>query len=266
MLEIFQYSFMVRAFIAGVIISITAPLIGTFLVAKRYALFADTLAHVSLAGVAIGLLIGIHPVIAALFTAVIAAVSMEYLRKNNNLSAETTLAMFLSGGLAVAIVIIGVSRGFNVDIFSYLFGSITTVSGTDLWIIATLGILVSAIVYFLYKELLYLVFHEEMATVSGVPAQKLNFTLIVLTAITVVASIRIVGALLIGALMVIPVVTATQLARSFKHVLLFSIGISLAVVILGLFLAYYYNLPAGGAIVLLSLIFFGVAAFFSKRK
>jgi zinc transport system permease protein len=142
MLEIFQYNFMIRAFMAGGMIGVIAPVIGTFLVAKRYSLMADTLAHVSLAGVALGLLLGIYPVYSAIVVAVITAVIIEKLRTERGISGEAALAMFLSGGLAVAIVLIGLGNGFSVDLFSYLFGSITTVQKSDLWVIGSLGILV----------------------------------------------------------------------------------------------------------------------------
>ncbi len=265
MLEIFQYSFMIRAFIAGGIIAIIAPLIGTFLVAKRYSLMADSLAHVSLAGVAIGLLLGIYPVITAIIVAVITAIVIEILRTKKGISGEIALAMFLSGGLSIAIVLIGLGKGFSVDLFSYLFGSITTVQTTDLWVIGGIGIIVLATIVLLYKELLYIAFDEDAARVSGIPAEKLNIILMILTAVTVSLSMRIVGTLLIGALMVVPVVTAMQLKRSFRDTILAAILFSFLSVIVGLFLSYYLGLAAGGIIVVVALILFGVVILL-KRK
>ncbi len=263
MFELFHYGFIVRAFIAGIIVAITAPLIGTFLVAKRHAMFADTLAHVSLAGITLGIVIGVNPVLTALLVAVVSALLIEELRRKN-LSGETALSLFLSGGLALAVVLIGFKRGFNVDIFSYLFGSIATVSESDLFIIGILGIVTVLTVKMLYKELLYTVFNEEMARVSGMSTHMLNFVLTTLTAVVVVASIRIVGVLLIGALMVIPVVTASLISKSFKQTLLLSVVLSLCVVITGLFASYYFNVPAGGSIVLLALGVFGLVSINKK--
>jgi zinc transport system permease protein len=226
---------------------------------------ADSLAHISLAGVALGLLFGVYPVYTAILAAVVTAIIIERLRTERGVSGEVALAMFLSGGLAIAIVLIGLAKGFNVDLFSYLFGSITTVRAVDLWIISSLGIITLITIYFFYQELLYVSFDEEAAQVSGIPTKLTNLILVILTAITVSLSMRIVGTLLIGALMVIPVVAAMQIARSFKQILFFAIMFSLFATITGLTLSYYLNLAAGGTIVVLSLIVFGVISIFHKR-
>jgi zinc transport system permease protein len=265
MLAIFQYDFMLRAFAAGTIIGIIAPLIGSFLVARRYSLIADSLSHVALAGVAIGLLTGIYPIYSAIAVAVIVALLIEHLRSSKQISGEMALAIFLSGGLAIAITLISLGTGFNVDLFSYLFGSITTVTTTDIWTISILGLATLLIIILLYKELFFISFDEESARVSGLPTKTINNILIILAAITVGLAMRIVGILLIGALMVIPVVTAIQIARSFKQSLVLASILGLLSVILGLFAAYYLNLPAGGAIVILALIFLLLAIMVRKR-
>lgn len=253
MLEIFHYSFMVRAFIAGGVIGVIAPLIGVFLVAKRYSLMADSLAHVSLAGVALGILLGIYPVYTAIAVAVISSLIIEKLRSQRHVSGELALAMFLSAGLAVAIVLISLGHGFNIDLLAYLFGSITTVTTQDIFVISILGPSILILISLFYRQFVYLSFDEEAALVSGVRTQFLNMLLIILTAITVSVAMRIVGVLLIGALMVIPVVTATQLRRSFGQTILLAILFSLISVAVGLFGSFYLNLPAGGAIVVTSL-------------
>lgn len=266
MLEIFQYSFMLRAFAAGIIIGSVAPLIGTFLVARRYALIADSLSHVSLAGVALGLLTGIYPLYTALVVVIGVALVIEWLRTSRTVSGDTALAIFLSGGLAVAITLIGLAHGFSVDLFSYLFGSITTVRSIDVWTIGLLGIAVVTIILLLYKELFYISLDEEVAAVSGIPTKRLNTILIILTAVTVSLAMRVVGILLVGALMVIPVVTALQLARSFKQSMIFSSLLGLLAVIVGLFMAYYLDIPAGGAIVLFSLLTLALALIVAKVR
>jgi zinc transport system permease protein len=264
--EIFHYSFMVRAFLAGGCIGVIAPVIGTFLVAKRYSLMADSLAHVSLAGVALGLLLGLSPMITAILTAVLAAILVEYLRVRRGVSGEVALALLLSGGLALAIVLIGLGKGFSVDLFSYLFGSITTVQTSDLWTIGILSGVVLTVIFSLYKEFVYISFDEEAAKVSGVPTRALNMILIVLTALTVSISMRVVGVLLIGALMVIPVVTAMQLRQSFLKTIFASVLLSIVAVVGGLFFSYYLNLASGGAIVVFTLILFGFVTATSKIK
>lgn len=265
MLDIFHYSFMIRALEAGIAIGIIAPLIGMFLVVRRYSLLADTLAHTSLAGVAIGLLFRINPVISAIVLSVIASLGIEQLRASRRVFSESVLALFLSGSLAVAVVILSLAKGFNAGLFGYLFGSISTVSQTDVWVIVALGILVFLNVVLLYKELFFISFDEELAQASGLPVRRLNFAIVLLAAVTVALSIRIVGVLLIGALMVIPVISAIQYGRGFRATLILSVVFSLLSVLVGLFTSYYFNLASGGAIVLVALIIFLLSLAVSKK-
>lgn len=258
MFDLFQYGFIIRGIEAGVIIALTAPLIGIFLVLKRYSLIADTLAHVSLAGVAIGLLIHINPIITAIITSLLSSLMIEKLRLTRKVYGESALAIFLSASLALAIVLISASHSFNVDLFSYLFGSITTVRQEDVIMILILGIIVAVAVMIFYKELTFITFDEEAARVSGIPARAINNILIILSALTVVLAIPIIGVLLISALVVIPVVAALQLGKSFKQTILYAESISLLSVIAGIFISFYLNLSTGGVIVLLTLAFFAV--------
>ena len=264
-LDLFQYSFIIRGFEAGIIIALIAPLIGIFLVLRRYSLIADTLSHVSLAGVAIGLLLKINPLITAIAAAVLSSIAIERLRISKRIYGESALAIFLSGSLALAIVLISLAKGFNVDLFNYLFGSISTVKQTDVYIIGTLGLFVAAAIVMFYKELVYITFDEEAAQVSGIPTRFINILLIILAAFTVSLAIPIVGVLLIAALIVIPVVTALQLNKSFKQTIVIAEAISLFSVISGIITSFYLNLSSGGTIVLISLIIFAFV-FFLKRK
>lgn len=256
MLAIFQYDFMIRAFIVGLIVGVIAPIIGLFLIVRRYSLFADTLSHVSLLGVAIGLLINTQPVFTAVVVAVLGAIGIERLEERTKIYGESILALFLSGSLALATVLISLSGGFNVNLLNFLFGSITTVQTTDLYFISTLGAVVLVTVYLLYKELFYISFDEEAAKVSGLPVRVLSLILIILAAITVALSIRIVGVLLIGALMVIPGITAMQFKQSFRVTMFYAIALSVLSVILGLFLSFYVGLASGGSIVVVAMTFF----------
>ena len=185
MFSIFQYDFIVRAFTAGVITAVIAPAIGMFLVVRRYSLMADTLAHVSLVGVAVGLLTNVSPVVGSLIVAVVASVAIESLRESKKIFGESILALFLSGGLAVAVVIISLGHGFSVNLMSYLFGSITTVTASDIRIIAVSGVLIMAVLTVFYKELFCVAFNEELAAASGMNVRALNIALIVLAAVTV---------------------------------------------------------------------------------
>lgn len=253
MFEIFQYDFMIRAFIAGVVIALIAPLIGNFLVARRYSLLADTLAHVSLVGVAIGVLTHNEPVFVSLICTIIAALLIERLRMARQISGESVLALFLSGSLALASVLLALSKGSSTSLFSYLFGSIATVTQTDVMLILGVGSAVVVTIGLLYKEFFFVALNEELAQASGVRVKVMNMLMILLAAATVALSMRIVGALLIGALMVIPVVAATQLRRGFAFTICCSMVFSLIAMLSGLTISYYADLPSGGTIILVSL-------------
>lgn len=263
--DIFQYGFIIRGLEAGIIVAVIAPLIGIFLVLRRYSLIADTLAHVSLAGIAIGLLLGINPVLTALGTAVIASLGIEWLRVSKRVYGESALALFLSGSLALAVVILSLAHGFNANLFNYLFGSIVTVTTNDVYIILILAVLIILVLGAFYKPLVYVTFDEEAAMVSGVPTRLVNTILIVLAALTVALAIPIVGVLLIAALIVIPVVTALQLKKSFIRTIIYAEAVSLFSVVSGIFASFYFNLSTGGTIVLIMLAIF-TSAFIIKKN
>lgn len=256
MLEIFQSSFVIRGFETGILIALVAPLVGIFLVLRRYSLIADTLSHVSLAGIALGLILKINPLITALIASTIGSLTIERLRISKRIQGEMALALFLSGGLALAVVLISLAHGFNVDLFGYLFGSILTVKKTEVLFIAILSILIITLLLFFYKELFYISFDEEAALVSGIPTRFINTLFILITAAAVTVSIPTVGILLISALIVIPVVTALQLHTSFKKTIIYAEIISVGSVISGLFTSYYLGLAPGGTIVLVMLVIF----------
>lgn len=264
MLNLFEFGFMIRALEIGILIGAIAPLIGIFLVLRRYSLIADTLSHVSLAGVAIGLLTGINPLLTAIGAAVLSSVAIERLRLSKRVYAESGLSIFLSGSLALAIVLISLAHGFSVNLFNYLFGSIITVKQSDVYIILGVGLFVFLTIIAFYKELIYITFDEEAAKVGGIPTRFINILLIILAALTVALSIPIIGILLISALIVIPVVTALQLKKSFLHTIFYAEIISLFSVITGIISSFYLNLPAGGAIVLIALIIFILSLFYKK--
>lgn len=264
MLDIFQYNFIIRGLEAGLIIAIIAPFIGIFLVLRRYSLIADTLSHISLAGIAMGLLLKINPIFTAIGSSVISSIIIERLRLSKKVYGESALAIFLSGSLALAVVLISMVHGFNVDLFSYLFGSIVTVKQSDVLTIGILGALVLILLFAFYKELVFITFDEEAAKVNGIPTRKINILLITLTAMTISLAIPIVGILLISALIVVPVVTALQFKKSFRETIIIAECISIFSVIAGIIASFYLNLSTGGTIVLITIAFFIVASLFRK--
>ncbi len=253
MLQILQYGFMQRAIVAGVVVGIIAPLIGLFLVTRRYSLIADTLSHLALAGVAAGVLLGIPPLFAALSVTLLGTAGLEGLRRKAAGGGESFLALFLYGGLAAAAILMGLNRGRGLSVQSLLFGSITTVTPGDLLTIVILGILVILAVALTFRRLFHLSLDSELAEASGIRTGLLSSLLLTLTAFTVGLSIQVVGVLLIGALLVIPVLSALQLAQSFRQAAFLAVLCSLLSVLTGLCISVWLDLPSGGSIVLAAL-------------
>jgi zinc transport system permease protein len=251
--EIFQYGFMIRAFIAGGLVGLICPLLGTFLVLRRLSLIAETLAHVSLAGVAIGLLLNGYPLVFAVAVSATAAVVIERLRTSNRLDGDSALALVLYTALAITVVLISLGDGFSVYLFGYLFGAVITVTEADLWAMGALGATVLLTGWLLYPELVLSTFDPDLARVGGVRTGLVNIVLAVLTGVTVTLSMRVVGALLVGALIVFPVLASLQIARGFRTTLLASGALGLVSVFTGLTISYYWDIAAGGAIVLTAL-------------
>lgn len=253
MLEILQYEFMRRALLAGLLLAIIIPLVGTVVVFKRLSMIGDALSHTSLAGVAAGLLLGINPVVGAIAVSIIAALSIEVIRKKLPRYSELSIAIVTSAGIGLAGVLSGfVSNSANFN--SFLFGSIVAISDFE----QLLVIIVSAVVMIgfllLYKELFYIALDEASARLAGVPVKLVNFIFTLLTAITVSVAARTVGALVVSSLMVVPTACAMQLARSYRQTISISVLFAVGFTISGLFLSYYADLRPGGTIVLIGVI------------
>lgn len=256
MIEMLSFPFMQRAFAAGLIIAVLAAVSGSFIVLRRYSLLSETLAHVSLVGVSIGLLVGSNPLWMAIVASLVASWMIEYLRSVHHLYSDSILAIFLSGSLALAIIIVSLAGSFNASLFSYLFGSILSVTNEDLAIMAITGTVGMALLLLFFKELYFIAFDEEVARASGIRVALLNFMLVSIIAVIIALSIRVVGTLLIGALMVIPPVAAIRFGLGFFKTMLLSIAIALVSVIIGLSASFFFSLPSGAAIVLCLLLFF----------
>ena len=256
----FDRSYMQLALVAGLVVGLCAPLIGTFLVQKRLSLLGDGIGHVAFAGVAAGLLVGVWPVWTALAAAVGGAVGIEWLRTRGRASGDLALALFFYSGIAGGIVVSGLAGSLNAGILSYLFGSILTVSPGDAWTVVALGVAIVLVVARTWRALFSIVLDEEAARVAGLPVDRLNLLLSALAAITVVAGMRVVGILLVAALMVLPVGAAQRLATSFRATLLVASGLGAGAAVLGLAAARVWGLAPGGTIVLVSAGLFVVAS------
>jgi zinc transport system permease protein len=267
-MEIFEHAFMRLAFLGGTLIAILAPVIGVFLVLRRYSLIGDGLGHIAFSGIAIGLVSKLEPFWVSLGTAVLAALGIERLRASGRLSGDTAIAIFLSTGLALGLVLAKIAKHSTNKLWGYLFGSIITISWADVWITSLIALIVLSTVFALRRQFFYITFDEETARASGLKVSWLNSLFVVLAALTIVAAIPIVGLLLISALIVIPVAASLQIARNFRQTLFFSIICSLISVYGGLFAAYYIDIPPGPTIVLTAVSLFaltGIAGYLQRR-
>jgi zinc transport system permease protein len=255
-----ESEFMRLALGAGAVVGLLAPAVGFFLVQRGQSLVGDGIGHVAFAGVAAGILLDVSPILAALVAAVLGGVAIEVLRARGGAAGDQALALVFYTGIAAGVVLVSSAGALNVDLFQYLFGSILTVTSGDLVVIATLGAVGLATIGLLYRSLAAVVIDEEGARVAGVPIEALNITVATLAAVTVALSMRVVGILLVAALMVLPVSAASRVAWSMRSTLLLAMAIGLGSALVGLTVSYYADLPPGGTIVLVAAATFGMAA------
>ncbi len=260
-MDILHYGFMQRALIASILIGLSAPSVGVYLVQRRLSLIGDGLGHVALAGVAVGVLTSTSPVWTALVAAVAGAVAIELIRAKGRTSGDVALAVLFYGGIAGGVVLISQAPGGTPsNLNAYLFGAITTTSQTDLVVFAVLSAVVLLVTHGLGRYLFAVSNDEEYATASGLPVLSLNLLLAVMTAVTVVVSMRVVGLLLISALMIVPIATAQLVTGSFRATVLVGTPIGVVVSVAGVVTSYYQDTPSGGTIVLFAIGLFVLAA------
>lgn len=271
--DILEFDFLRYTFFTGILIGIIAPLLGSFIVVRRLSLLADALSHVTLAGIAFGLFmekqfisLTLSPLYSGMGFSVIGAILIEKLRSVYSAYQELGIPIILSAGVGLSVIFISLANGFNTNLINYLFGSVSAVSQTDFYTIVGISIFILLAIIFFYKELLTLSFDEEHAIVSGINAKVIHFLFIVLTALVIAVSIRIVGVLLVSALMTLPVAAAMRLVSSFKQLIFTSIVFAEIAVITGLISGYYLSIPPGGTIVLVALFILIVTLSLNKLK
>lgn len=257
-----NYEFLQNAFVSGIIIGLIAPLLGVFIVVRRLSLIADALSHVTLAGIAGSLYLSqtyaffslLNPLYLGIVAAVTGSVLIERLRRLYKHYEELAIPIIMSAGIGFSAIFISLANGFSSDLFGYLFGSVSAVSRQDLWIVVVIAIIVIAFLLLFFKELFLLSFDEEYARASGLPARWVHLLFMIVTALVIAASMRIVGILLVSSLMTLPVAASMRLAKSFKQAILYAVVFGEAAVILGLVIAFYLNIAPGGTIVVTSII------------
>ena len=254
--DILSFGFMQNAIISGIAISLICSTVGLFLVLRKYSLFGDALAHSAFGGVALGLFLGFYPLWAAYAVSILSALALTKIRQKFDISGDAIIAILLSSGIAVGIVLISLSGGFSIDIFSFLFGSVLLVSTEN--VIGILGMCAAILIILIigYKKFMYITFSEEQARVSGIRVEKLNYLLIAIAGITVVTSMQLVGVLLVSALFVIPNVTAMMFKRSFKQTIILSMSFSVFSTVAGILISYPLDIAPSGMVVLLAITLF----------
>jgi len=259
---ILNYEFLQNAFISGLIIGVIAPLLGVFIVVRRMSLIADALSHVTLAGIAGSLylsqsfsaLVLLNPIYLGIVAAVSGSILIERLRRLYKHYEELAIPIIMSAGIGLTAIFVSLASGFNTDLMSYLFGSVSAVSRQDLWVVVCIAIVVILFIFLFFKEMFVLAFDEEYASASGLPAKSIHFLFMLVVALVIAASMRIVGILLVSSLITLPVAASMRIAKGFKQTILYSILFGEAAVIIGLSTAYYLNLAPGGTIVVTSIL------------
>lgn len=271
---ILQYEFLQNAFLTGILIGALAPLLGVFVVVRRMSMIADALSHVALAGIAFSLLLeksfapfaGMSPLYMGMGFSVAGSLFIEKLRNIYTHYKELAIPIILSGGIGLSVIFISIADGFNSDLYGYLFGSVSAVSRADLWLVAGVSAAVAFILFWLYKELFILSFDEEHAKASGIPVKAIHFIFIVMVALVIAVSMRIVGVLLVSSLMTIPVAAGLRFARGFKQLIAYSVLFGEVSVVGGLLLSYELDLAPGGTIVVIAILILLVSILIDKFK
>lgn len=262
----FTYGFLQRALLAGLFIAIACALLGVFLILRRDAMIGHGLAHIAFAGVALGLFLNTVPLVIALIVVLGASLVIMKLKTRAGLHSDTAIAIFSSVGFALGVLLATLSHSFNVDLFSYLFGEILAIEPAEVVFSVILAVIVVTLVFLDYHKFMYITFDRESAKASGINVDRYDTLLTILTAVTIVLGMKVVGILLVSALVVIPAAAGLQIASNFRQAIFLSTGVSIASVVLGLILAFLLDLPASGSIVILSFLAFGILFLFRKTK
>jgi zinc transport system permease protein len=255
-MEYLQYGFIQRALIAGCFVGLLCSCLGLLLVLRRLSLIGDGLAHVTFGSVAIGMVFGIYPLYVSIPVVMLSSLGILKLTEKARIYGDAAIGVVSSLGIAGGVILASVAGGFNVDLFSYLFGNILAISDTEVLISIGLSLLVLLLIYLYYQEIFSITFDEEFARASGIRTGNINAMLVLLAAVTVVLAMNVVGIMLVSALLILPAVTALQLARSFRNAMVIAALTGVCSVAAGIFGSLMLNLPTGAAIVMMNLLFF----------
>lgn len=258
------YQFFQFALIGGTIAAFACAWVGVFLILRKEAMIGDGVAHTAFGGIALGLLLGISPILTALAVSIAAVVSIHYMRVKGLAPSDSAIAVMLAVGFSGGLIIVSIAGGFNVELFSYLFGSILTIDTTDLMVVSVLGLATLVFLGVFYKELLSITFDEKGSKLMGIPVGPLALTFSILVATTIVLSIKVVGIVLVVALLVLPGLSALQLNLSFRGTTIAAVAFGMVSMLLGVLLSAVYDVATSGVIVFLAAAIFGVAAIYRR--
>ncbi|EKE11358.1 MAG: hypothetical protein ACD_15C00101G0006 [uncultured bacterium] len=263
-LNFLQYAFIQKAFLAGSCIALICSILGLFLVLRKMSLIGDGLSHVSFGAIALGLFLGLYPFYVAIPIVVLASFLILKIAEKTKVYGDAAIGIVSAIGISSGVILASLSNGFNVDLFSYLFGNILSISNTEVVLSIALSLIILITIYFFYWDLFSATFDEEYAKTTGIQISSINVILTALTAITVVLAVKMAGIMLVSALIIFPAVSALQISRGFRPAIFISATISLASVILGITLSFFADLPAGATIVILNTFFFILAITYKK--
>ena len=266
MLEIFSYSFIIRALIVGVIVSLCSSLLGVSLVLKKYSMIGDGLSHVSFGALAIATALNITPLKFAIPIVIIVAFFLLKISDNAKIKGDSAIALISAGSLAIGIIAVSVSTGVNTDIYSYLFGSILAISKSDMVLSIILGLMVLIIYILFYNKIFAITFDENFAKATGVKVNTYNMIIAFLTAITIVLGMKLMGSLLITSLIIFPSLTSMKLFNTFKSVVISSSILSIINLFIGIIISYYFDVPTGASIVIINIFMFILFIFINFLK
>jgi len=264
LLHFLSYGFIQRAYVAGSFIAVLCAILGLFLVLRKLSLIGDGLSHVSFGAIALGLFLGFYPFYVAIPLVIMASYLVLKLTEKAKIYGDAAIGIVSAVGIAGGVVLASLSKGFNVDLFSYLFGNILAISSQEVLLSVGLSVVILLVIIFLYNDLFSTTFDEQYARITGINTKRINVALMFLTAITVVLAVKVVGIMLVSAMLILPAATALQMAKGFKAAMITAAIIAVFAVLAGITISFYADLPAGATVVLVNFLLF-VLSFLIKK-
>jgi len=266
MIEILSSAFMQKALFVGIMVSLISGLVSVFVVLRKMSFIGAGISHAAFGGVAIGFFTGVTPIVTALFYSIAVALGIEFVSRKGKVSEDASIGIFFASSMALGILLISLSKEYNIDLFGYLFGNILAITDGEVILTLFTTVLVTGCIMLFLKEIFLITYNEEIARVSGIPVRAINILFLIVLSVSIVISMKIVGIILVSALLVIPGATAQLLTRNLYSMIATSCGVAVISTVLGLFLSYELDIAPGGSIVLTATFLFFIALYFKRRR